>query len=128
MRTNRIKDRMVRDHDRLNWALKEFPQIKNTDPEPAWKLFLEFKTGLLRHIPWEEEILFPLIEYRTDMHMPAPTVRVRVQHQQIKALLEQITDQIIRREESAENLEKSLINLLTIHSGEEEKFSILGLR
>lgn len=121
MRTNRIKDHMIRDHDQLNRALEEFQQIKNKDPAEAWELFLEFKIGLLRHIAWEEEILFPLIECRTDMHMPGPTALVRIQHQQIKALLEQITDQIIRREESTENLEKSLIDLLTIHSEEEEK-------
>lgn len=121
MRTNKIKDRLLREHDRLNQVLKELQQIKNKDPARAWELFLEFKSGLLRHIAWKEEILFPLIECRTDMHMPGPAIRVRVEHQQIKERLEQITDQIVRSREGIEYSEASLINLLTIHSDEEEK-------
>lgn len=66
MRTNKIKDRLLREHDRLNQGLKELQQIKNKDPARARELFLEFKSGLLRHIAWEEEILFPLIECRTE--------------------------------------------------------------
>lgn len=82
MRTNKIKDRMLRDHDRLNQALKELQRMKNKDPARARELFLEFKSSLLGPIAWEEEILFPLIECHTDMHIPGPAIRVRVQHQQ----------------------------------------------
>lgn len=120
MKTNKIKEFMIRDHDRLDRTLKDFQQIKNKDPAQAWELFLEFKTGLLRHIAWEEEILFPSIECRTDMHMPGPSIRMRTEHQQIRGFLEKITDRIVQKRENAEELGKNMISLLILHCEEEE--------
>lgn len=121
MKTNRIKEFMVRDHDRLFRTLKDFRQTKDKDPARAWELLLEFKSGLLGHITWEEEILFPSIECRTDMHIPGPFIRTRTEHQQIRGFLEKLTDRIVQRGEEAEELGKNLINLLILHCEEEEK-------
>lgn len=121
MKTNIIKEFVIRDHDRLLRTLKDFQQIKDKDPARAWELLLEFRTGLLRHIAWEEEILFPSIECRTDMHIPGPSIRTRTEHQQIRGFLEKLTDQIVQRREDAEELGKNLINLLILHYEEEEK-------
>jgi iron-sulfur cluster repair protein YtfE (RIC family) len=116
----KIKDFMTHDHDRLERLLKDFLGEKDQDISRARGLIDEFKTGILKHIAWEEEILFPMIEHRTGMHMPGPTVLVQPQHQQIKSLLEKISVQI-EKEGSIEGTLKELVDLLLLHNREEER-------
>lgn len=114
-----IKDFMTHDHDRLEKLLKDFLTVSQ-DIVRARELIHEFKTGILRQMDWEEEILFPMIEHRTGMHMPGPTVLVKTQHQQIKSLLEKLSVQI-DKEGSAEGFLKELVDLLALHSREEQR-------
>ena len=50
------------DHDQLDEYMKRFQGLKRTDYSEAKENFKKFKFGLQKHIAWEEEILFPVLE------------------------------------------------------------------
>lgn len=109
---------MAEDHDRLDNIFKEFRKIKNTDKNQAKNLFHEFKTGLQRHIVWEEEILFPLFEHKTGMKDSGPTAVMRMEHRTIKDFLANIHHNIGKDE--TQDVEDQLIEVLTEHNNKEE--------
>ncbi len=53
----------------------------------AWQ---DFDQSTRRHLDMEEEVLFPAFEARSGMGQSGPTVVMREEHQQIRALLDQI--------------------------------------
>lgn len=116
---NGIADFMSKDHDRLDCLFKEFQGKKMPDPENAKNLFFDFKSGLERHIVWEEEILFPIFEARTGMQ-GGPTAVMRIKHVQIKGLLDGIYDQIVKRDFQTEPLEAQRTAILSSHNVKEE--------
>jgi iron-sulfur cluster repair protein YtfE (RIC family) len=117
----KIKTFMLEDHIRLDGLLKEFQRLKQTDRTSAKKLFHEFKTGFVKHIAWEEEILFPLIESRTSLHMPGPASITRNEHREIRKLLDKVYDEIMNKEEWTEELEARLMEVMAAHGEEEDK-------
>ncbi len=117
----KIKEFMSDDHDRLEVIFKEFQSTKNKDVNQAKDLFHEFKTGLKRHIVWEEEILFPIFEDRTGMQDQGPTAVMRMEHRKIKEFLEAIHDKIVNADINTDTLERGLIEVLTAHNEKEEK-------
>ncbi len=110
---------MGEDHDRLDNIFKEFKSAKNTDKNKAGNLFHQFKTGLQKHIVWEEEILFPLFENKTGMHNAGPTAVMREEHKKIKDFLEKICVGL-RGTMLTEDFEEELIEILTEHNNKEE--------
>ncbi len=111
---------MEGDHDRLDQIFQNFQKAKNTDPQEAKNLFHEFRMGLRRHIVWEEEILFPLFEEKTGMTDTGPTAVMRMEHEQIKGYMDQIFEKINAEDFATENLEQSLVDVLTAHNEKEE--------
>ncbi len=109
---------MGKDHDRLDSIFKKFRSYKNIDKNKAIKLFHEFKSDLQRHIVWEEEILFPLFERKTGMN-DGPTVVMRMDHNNIKDLLERIINNL-NRDIPSKDLENELVLILTDHNEKEE--------
>ncbi|MBI4549500.1 MAG: hemerythrin domain-containing protein [Candidatus Omnitrophica bacterium] len=109
------------DHDRLDELMKQFKKYKHVDFERAGKFFSEFKSGLERHIVWEEEILFPLFEEKTGMQGAGPTEVMRSEHVQIKAVLGKIQDRIAAGDAGSDAEEDLLISVLTAHNGKEEQ-------
>ena len=71
---------MAADHDRLD-AL-----FRAATPEAL----AEFRAGLLRHIAWEEDVLFPLFDSQLSARSPGPTAAMRAEHREIKDLLAQL--------------------------------------
>ena len=118
--TSSIMDFMAQDHDRLDAIFKQFRSKEDTNLLEAETVFSEFKSGLERHIVWEEEILFPLFESRTGMRNEGPTAVMRIEHQQIKQHLGKIRDMIAARETATSDLETSLTEILTAHNQKEE--------
>ncbi|MBI2118916.1 MAG: hemerythrin domain-containing protein [Elusimicrobia bacterium] len=116
---NGIADFMSKDHDRLDGLFKEFQTKKNQETESAKNSFFDFKSGLERHIVWEEEILFPIFEERTGMQ-GGPTAVMRMEHIQIKGLLSSIYDQILKINFETESLESQLSGILSSHNVKEE--------
>lgn len=53
--------------------------------------FDTYKTRMLRHFSMEEEVLFPAFEAKTGMSQGGPTAVMRMEHEQMRGLLEQMS-------------------------------------
>jgi len=111
---------MADDHDRLDRIFGDFKKIKNSDKAKAKELFRLFKTGLQRHIVWEEEILFPIFEEKTGMRNAGPTAVMRNEHQEIKKFLETIHGGVANAKIDTNDAESGLVAVLTDHNNKEE--------
>ncbi|TAK59351.1 MAG: hemerythrin domain-containing protein [Bacteroidetes bacterium] len=109
------------DHDRLDELFKQFQQLKRQDMPKARELFTMFRSGLLRHIIWEEEILFPLFEQKTGMYQSGPTEVMRMEHRIIKKHLETIYTKAKADDPSTDEDEQLLLNTLVAHNHKEEQ-------
>ena len=109
------------DHDRLDELFKTFLAMKRTDFSKAKAAFKEFKTGLQRHIVWEEDLLFPLWEEKTGMSEGGPTFVMRHEHRQIGQLLEAIHDKVAEDNPESDQEEQMLLSLLGSHNMKEER-------
>ena len=105
------------DHDRLD-ALEEdaFQRLAAGDAEGARGRWSEFVVGLLRHIRFEEEVLFPEFEARCGA---GPTEVMRFEHRGIEALVEAIGE-ALAAPVSALALREQLHDLLGMHNVKEE--------
>lgn len=115
-----IADFMAKDHDRLDSLFAEFKGKKHRDFPGARALFYEFHSGLIRHIAWEEELLFPRFEERTGMRDTGPTAVMRMEHRQVKGFLEQIRNQLAAGDAQTDEQEGGLKAVLTEHNQKEE--------
>ncbi len=77
------------DHRRLDGIMDRFQDAYKTGRwEEASRDFREFNLGLRRHIQVEEEVLFPAFEEKTGMHDAGPTFVMRMEHTEIRGLLD----------------------------------------
>ena len=112
---------MADDHDRLDGIFKQFKTIKNSNIEKAREMLKEFKTGLERHIVWEEELLFPAFESKTGISEEGPTAVMRTEHTEIKSTLEKMYSKITSGDNKVEDLEQDLLGVLGPHNDKEEE-------
>lgn len=108
------------DHDRLDSLFAAFQRAIPENPSKAIAYFRKFKEGLIRHIEWEEQLLFPRFESATGMFNAGPTKVMVHEHVRIKSLLEEIEMAIAEGEECLTPVE-SLLQLLGEHNMKEEK-------
>ena len=109
------------DHDRLDELFKSFQQLKRKESTKAKELFTGFRSGLLRHIAWEEEILFPHFEQKTGMSHSGPTEVMRMEHRIIKNHLEAILEKINANNPESDEDERLLLQILVSHNQKEER-------
>ncbi len=109
---------MSADHDRLDNILENYRKARS-DKKAAALFFSEFKKGLQRHIIWEEEILFPMFEYKTEMR-DGPTEVMRTEHRSIKEFLASIHDKVSEGDTGTEALENGMLAVLMPHNDKEE--------
>lgn len=84
----------------------------------AWQ---DFDQSTRRHLAMEEEVLFPAFEAMSGMGQSGPTVVMRQEHQQIRALLDQIAVAIDAGDtEEALDLGDTLHMLTQQHNVKEE--------
>ena len=105
------------DHDRLDALFLSF--LKNQHEmifEQAKNNFEEFQKGLLKHIVWEEEILFPFFESKTNMHDAGPTAVMRFEHKQIKDLLGKIWNKVSALQAANPQDEEAIKHILNMHN------------
>jgi iron-sulfur cluster repair protein YtfE (RIC family) len=119
MKEESIRAYFEADHDRLDGLFKRFQELKRTDFPKAKDCFKEFKTGLQRHIIWEEEILFPLFEQKTGIAR-GPTEVMRMEHRQIRDHLEAIHKKVHEHDPESDQDERSLLLVLFAHNQKEE--------
>ena len=126
---HRISSFFEEDHDKLDALFKKFVVSQQAEPAVATEVFGRFTAGLLRHIHWEEEILFPLFEANegssegptqvNEGSSGGPTQVMRSEHALIKDLLEGIRLSLEKGTDSAEH-ERTLLNVLGEHNWKEE--------
>jgi iron-sulfur cluster repair protein YtfE (RIC family) len=115
-----VQGRFAQDHDRLDRLLEEYRRLKRVDFARAKEAFKEFKTGLQRHILWEEGILFPLFEEKTGLRDRGPTVVMRAEHQEVGRCLEALHDKVRRQDVDSDAEEQDLFRALFTHNQKEE--------
>lgn len=109
------------DHDRLDELFRTFQACKRTDRAKAVEAFTTFKAGLIRHIVWEEDLLFPLWEAKTGMSDGGPTAVMRAEHRDITARLDAIADQVAAGGANSDADEQALTAVLGVHNLKEER-------
>src|SRR3990172_9847139 len=119
MKEASITQYFQQDHERLDALCQQSQHLTNTAPTKAREWFREFKSGLERHIVWEEEILFPLFEEKTGMREAGPTEMMRMEHEQIRRLLEAIL-QGLQQGTTTDSDEPALLEILDAHNQKEE--------
>lgn len=120
METQSINRHYTEDHQRLDDLFHEFQELKSTDHWKAKKSFFEFKTGLERHIVWEEEILFPAFEEKLNQLRDGPTAVMRLEHQEIRRHLDTIAGKLAEENFETEEEEQGLESVLCQHNRKEE--------
>jgi iron-sulfur cluster repair protein YtfE (RIC family) len=115
-----ISSRYAVDHDDIDRLLEEFRASKTGDRPAALAMYRAFKTRLERHIGWEDDILFPLFERLTGLTDNGPTVVMRTEHRQIRALLDSIDAALQENETSVDADESTLLEVLAAHNFKEE--------
>lgn len=85
---------------------------------PAWR---KYDSNMRRHFAMEEEILFPAFDARSGMAGGGPVAVMRMEHQQMRGLLDQIGGAVDAGEtEEALDLGDTLLMLIQQHNVKEE--------
>ena len=102
------------------WAdVEELLDTRDVDAaRPAWQ---KFNTGMRRHLAMEEEVLFPAFESAAKMAGGGPTAVMRMEHQQMRGLLDQIDSAMESGDtEQALDIGDTLLMLMQQHNIKEE--------
>lgn len=84
----------------------------------AWQ---DFVAGMQRHLAMEEDVLFPAFEASSGMGSGGPTAIMRMEHQQMRGLLDQVGVAIDSGQtEDALDLGDTLLMLIQQHNLKEE--------
>ena len=106
------------DHRRLD---RLFEQFQAANDHAKQTLFNEFQLGLLKHIDWEENLLFPAVEQAAGFPAQAgPTHVMRIEHEQIKQCLALIANMLAEHKNSSV-VEARLLDILAEHNVKEER-------
>ena len=101
------------------WA--DVEELLDTDDiesaRPAWQ---KYDAGVRRHLAMEEEVLFPAFEAASGMG-GGPTAVMRMEHQQMRGLLDQIADAVESGDaQEALDIGDTLLMLIQQHNVKEE--------
>lgn len=101
------------------WAAVELA-VDKRDRGKAAVAWQEFDKSMRRHFEMEETVLFPALEAATGMR-GGPTMVMRMEHQQVRGLLDQMTSAAARNEwETVVDQGDTLLMLLQQHNVKEE--------
>jgi uncharacterized protein (DUF2249 family) len=94
-----VSEALEWDHDRLDELERQaFAARAAGDIELAVGLFEDFERGLRRHIAFEERLLFPAFEARSEVPSETGLTRVmRQEHREIERLLSELADRFDSR-------------------------------
>lgn len=83
-----VSEYLSADHKRLDALFHGLLDaiVKGKDIEHQQSLFHLFKSGLLRHLHWEEKILFPVFDDLTGLRS-GPTRLLRAEHAEIELMI-----------------------------------------
>lgn len=112
----------TQDHQNCDqhWADVE-ELLDGGDIEAARKAWQTFYNDMTRHLAMEEEVLFPAFESKSGMGGGGPTAMMRMEHQQMRGLLEQISAAVDSGDtEDAMDQGDTLLMLIQQHNVKEE--------
>ena len=119
-----VSEYMAWDHHRLDAVLAQASDaLEAGKVDEARRLFGEFRTGLLRHIRMEEEVLFPAFDRATGVGEGGPTAVMRMEHREIQRVLESMALHLVGSEVTPGGfgaLQQSLLGVLGDHNAKEE--------
>jgi uncharacterized protein (DUF2249 family) len=122
-----VTEFLERDHRRLDALWDDYGRaLAAAELEGARARFLEFATGLRRHIRMEEDLLFPAFEKGSGLRESGPTAVMRSEHREIKAHLQAIETALVQASEATEARQRlqhhpeALESLLASHGQKEE--------
>jgi len=112
----------VQDHRDCDARWAELEQLlDHEDIDAARQVWRTFNDGMRRHMAMEEDILFPAFDARSGMGGGGPTAVMRMEHQQMRGLLDQIAAVMDSGElEDALDLGDTLLMLIQQHNIKEE--------
>ncbi len=113
-----INDFLTEDHDRLDGLLETFQEWRGKDSARAKDSLTQFTVGLLRHLRWEESILFPLFEQKTGQ--TGLTNTLRGEHDEIRHWLGALGQKVEENDAACDHEEKMLVEELGGHNAREE--------
>ena len=95
--------------------------LDTLDVDAARVAWQKFDAGMRRHIAMEEEVLFPALESAARMGGGGPTAMMRMEHQQMRGLLDQIESAMESGDaEQALDIGDTLLMLVQQHNIKEE--------
>ncbi len=116
-----VTEYMGQHHAELDSLFEAFIGQQADNMGQAIPIADRFRLGLLNHILWEEEILFPIFDERSGMSGGGPTAVMRSEHGRIKVLLEEITEKLRQNELAGiGEPENELVEILRSHNRKEE--------
>ena len=117
-----ISQRMHDDHRRCDELFATAEESVNDGLwEPAVDAYTAFRDATLHHFAMEEEALFPAFEEASGNTM-GPTQMMRHEHQQMRALMEQMAEGIERRDgEGYLGASETLLMMMQQHNLKEEQ-------
>ena len=81
----------AQDHSDCDARWVDVEELLDTaDIDAARGVWQSFDAGMRRHFAMEEEVLFPAFDARSGMGGGGPTAMMRMEHQQMRGLLDQI--------------------------------------
>lgn len=114
-----IDDFLTDDHNRLDELIAAFQERKDENFVEAAEFLTEFTAALLRHLFWEETILFPLYEQKTAQ--AALTNTLRAEHEEIREWLTALNEKVAEGDADCDHEAAMLVNELGAHNGREEQ-------
>ena len=114
-----IESYFSEDHDYLIDLFEQYQLCKEINFSRAKEIFKRFQDRFIQHAQWEEDILFPFFEEKTSLRDVGPTIILRVQHDIMKKLLEDILNKIECRNLSTDRDEKEFSTLFYSHCEKE---------
>ena len=102
------------------WAELE-DQLDGADEATGQALWQAFDSSMRRHLAMEEDILFPAFDSRSGMAGGGPTAMMRMEHMQMRGLLDQIGASMASGDiEEALDVGDTLLMLIQQHNIKEE--------
>ena len=117
-----VVDYMSRDHRQCDEAFARVEDaVGSGDWAAAHAAFEAFHGAMERHLALEEDALFPAFEEATGMSGAGPTQVMRIEHEQMRRLLEQMKQAALARDSAQYlGLSETLLVLMQQHNIKEE--------
>jgi|GEM_PF-76296 len=110
-----IRNGYEQDQKEVIGLLQRFEAAKETGPQQARQVFRELRTRLERLIAHEEEVLFPRFDQANGLSREGPTAVMRVEHRQIRLLLDEIEEKLRRCDTGTDAEQIVLLEILRTH-------------